>query len=354
MCVGVSLSSLAAAGGDGERESEVLLLEKMAQVTVGVMIEKKEQEDQDTTDGMSVKLLSDNELQEKLLMYGADPGPILPSTRTLYENKLLQLVNPSPQGFRDKLKESGDLDRSSGSEEEKETSTEVVLETKDFKVTAACATGYSKAPFSEVSERHKKLLAPDADYSLAKIVAEEKQILPEDKLPAHWTQGQKGSGGSSPQTTRRTKGKLTLDKSTMTYRTPANTPEASVFVKQSRWQAADTAGDSVVKDDGKGETWVPDPRSPIGISPARRRSVRESGPSTQDTMEKPPVEKEKPLVEKKPMGVALERKASQQGILSMPIRVAILAVFVFVLFVYVTMETNPDNPFTNFILGRGW
>nr|XP_025045453.1 LEM domain-containing protein 1 isoform X2 [Pelodiscus sinensis] len=262
----------------------------MAQVTVGVMIEKKEQEDQDTTDGMSVKLLSDNELQEKLLMYGADPGPILPSTRTLYENKLLQLVNPSPQGFRDKLKESGDLDRSSGSEEEKETSTEVVLETKDFKVTAACATGYSKAPFSEVSERHKKLLAPDADYSLAKIVAE----------------------------------------------------------------AADTAGDSVVKDDGKGETWVPDPRSPIGISPARRRSMRESGPSTQDTMEKPPVEKEKPLVEKKPMGVALERKASQQGILSMPIRVAILAVFVFVLFVYVTMETNPDNPFTNFILGRGW
>nr|XP_025045451.1 LEM domain-containing protein 1 isoform X1 [Pelodiscus sinensis]XP_025045452.1 LEM domain-containing protein 1 isoform X1 [Pelodiscus sinensis] len=295
----------------------------MAQVTVGVMIEKKEQEDQDTTDGMSVKLLSDNELQEKLLMYGADPGPILPSTRTLYENKLLQLVNPSPQGFRDKLKESGDLDRSSGSEEEKETSTEVVLETKDFKVTAACATGYSKAPFSEVSERHKKLLAPDADYSLAKIVAELEQILPEDKLPAHWTQGQKVSGGSSPQTTRRTK-------------------------------AADTAGDSVVKDDGKGETWVPDPRSPIGISPARRRSMRESGPSTQDTMEKPPVEKEKPLVEKKPMGVALERKASQQGILSMPIRVAILAVFVFVLFVYVTMETNPDNPFTNFILGRGW
>ncbi|XP_039389333.1 LEM domain-containing protein 1 isoform X2 [Mauremys reevesii] len=289
----------------------------MAQVTVGVLIEKQEQEnqDQDTTDEISIKLLSDNELQEKLLMYGTEPGPILPSTRTLYENKLLQLVNPSPQGLRAKPKESGDLDQSSESEEEKETSTEVVLETKDFKVTAACATGYSKAPHTEFSERHKKLLAPDADYSLAKIVAELEQILPEDKLPAHWTQGQKRSGGSSPQASRRTK-------------------------------AADTMGDSVSKDDGQGETWLPEPRSPIGISP-RRRSVRESDPSTQNIVEKSKVEKEKPKAS------ALEHKEAHRGILSMPIRIAILAIFVFVLFVYVTMETNPDNPFTNFITGRG-
>ncbi|KAM7170816.1 LEM domain-containing protein 1 isoform 1-T1 [Macrochelys suwanniensis] len=298
----------------------VLLLEKMAQVTVGVLIEKQEQENrvQDTTDEISIKLLSDNELQEKLLMYGAEPGPILPSTRTLYENKLLQLVNPCPQGICAKPKESGDLDRNSESEEEKETSTEVVLETKDFKVTAACATGYCKAPHTEFSERHKKLLAPDADYSLAKIVAEEKQILPEDKLPAHWTQGQKRSDGSSPQTSRRTK-------------------------------AADTTGDSVGKDDGQGETWFPDPRSPIGISPARRRSVRESDPSTHTIVEKPKVEKEK----LEAAAAALERKEARRGIIPMPIRIAILAIFVFVLFVYVTMETNPDNPFTNFIIGRG-
>nr|XP_048682839.1 LEM domain-containing protein 1 isoform X2 [Caretta caretta] len=264
---------------------KVLLLEKMAQVTVGVLIEKQEQEnqDQDTTDEISIKLLSDNELQEKLLMYGAEPGPILPSTRTLYENKLRQLVNPSPQGLCAKPQESGDLDQDSESEEEKETGTEVVLETKDFKVTAACATGYCKAPHVEFSERHKKLLAPDADYSLAKIVAEE----------------------------------------------------------------TDTMGDSVGKDDGQGETWFPDPRSPIGISPTKRRSVRESDPSTQNIVEKSKVEKEKPKA------AALEREEVHRGILSMPIRIAILAIFVFVLFVYVTMETNPDNPFTNFIIGRG-
>ncbi|XP_067387759.1 LEM domain-containing protein 1 isoform X2 [Emydura macquarii macquarii] len=321
----------------------------MAQVSVGVLIEKREQEnkDQDTTDEISVKLLSDSELQEKLLMYGAEPGPILPSTRTLYENKLLQLVNPSSLGLRAKPNESGDLDQSSENEEEKETSTEIVLETKDFKVTAACAAGYSKVPHTEVSERHKKLLAPDADYSLAKIVAELEQILPDDKLSAHRTQGQKRSGGSSPQASRRTKGKIMLDKSTMTYRTPTNTPQASMFVKQ-RLQAADTTGDTVGKDDGQGETWLPDPRSPIGISPARRRPVRESDLSTQNIVEKLKVEN------KKPKAGVLQQEETHRGILPMPIRIAILAIFVFILFVYVTMETNPDNPFTNFITGRGY
>ncbi|XP_038235854.1 LEM domain-containing protein 1 isoform X2 [Dermochelys coriacea] len=312
----------------------------MAQVTVGVLIEKQEQEnrDQDTTDEISIKLLSDNELQEKLLMYGAEPGPILPSTRTLYENKLRQLVNPSPQGLCAKPKESGDLDRDSESEEEKETGTEVVLETKDFKVTAACATGYCKAPHIEFSERHKKLLAPDADYSLAKIVAEKifQKCYPQNHVPEEIV---KQNGANE--------GKIMLDKSTMTYRTPANTPQASIFVKQSRLQAADTLGDSVGKDDGQGKTWFPDPRSPIGISPAKRRSVRESDLSTQNIVEKSKVEKEKPKA------AALEQEEVHRGILSMPIRIAILAIFVFVLFVYVTMETNPDNPFTNFITGRG-
>uniref|UniRef100_A0A8C8SCT7 LEM domain-containing protein n=1 Tax=Pelusios castaneus TaxID=367368 RepID=A0A8C8SCT7_9SAUR len=296
----------------------------MAQVSVGVLIEKREEEnkDRDAPDEISVKLLSDTELQEKLLAYGAEPGPILPSTRILYEKKLLQLVNPNTLKLCAKPNPGGDLDRSSDSEGEKETSTEIVLETKDFKVTAACATGYCKVPHTDVSERHKKLLAPDADYSLAKIVAELEQILPEDKLSAHRTQGQKRSGGSSPRTSRRTK-------------------------------AADTTGTTVGKDDGHGETWLPDPQSPIGISPARRRSVRESDQSTQEVAEKPSVEKEKPQAHKeKPKAGVLEGEEPHRGIIPMPIRIAILAVFVFVLFVYVTMETNPDNPFTNFITGR--
>ncbi|XP_019369526.1 PREDICTED: LEM domain-containing protein 1 isoform X3 [Gavialis gangeticus] len=304
--------------------SEVLLSDNMAQVTVGVLIEERhENRSQETTDGFQVKLLSDSELQKQLLFYGVEPGPVLPSTRTLYENKLLELMNSSPQTPRGQTNETEDLDRYSETEEEKtkETSTAVVLETKDFKVTAACASGYDKASHTEVSERHKKLLSPDTDYSLAKIVAELEQILPEDKLAAHLMHGQKQSGGSSPQPTRRK-------------------------------TIADTPGGTAGKDDGQGETWFPAPQSPVGIS-SRQRAAKESGQSTKETVETVRVEKEKLKLEKEKFRSEVAREDAHQGLIPMPVRIAIFTIFIFVLFVYVTMETNPANPFLQFIMGRG-
>ncbi|XP_059573171.1 LEM domain-containing protein 1 isoform X2 [Alligator mississippiensis] len=267
----------------------------MAQVTVGVLIEERhENRSQENTDGFQVKLLSDSELQKQLLLYGVEPGPVLPSTRTLYENKLLELMNSSPQTPRGQTNETEDLDRYSEMKEEKtkETSTEVVLETKDFKVTAACASGYDKL----------------------------EQILPEDKLAAHLMHGQKQSGGSSPQPTRRK-------------------------------TIADTPGGTVGKDDGQGETWFPASQSPVGIS-SRQRAAKESGQSTKETVETVRVEKEKLKLEKQKFRAEVAREDTHQGLIPMPVRIAILTIFIFVLFVYVTMETNPNNPFLQFIMAR--
>ncbi|XP_063811189.1 LEM domain-containing protein 1 isoform X7 [Pseudophryne corroboree] len=43
-------------------------------------------------DKMAVKNLSNTELKEQLLKHGVNPGPILPSTRSVYEKKLQQLL----------------------------------------------------------------------------------------------------------------------------------------------------------------------------------------------------------------------------------------------------------------------
>uniref|UniRef100_A0A8C5LNX9 LEM domain-containing protein n=1 Tax=Leptobrachium leishanense TaxID=445787 RepID=A0A8C5LNX9_9ANUR len=52
-------------------------------------------EDQETREGMmDVKSLSNSELKEQLLKLGVKPGPILPSTRRVYEKKLVQLMVP--------------------------------------------------------------------------------------------------------------------------------------------------------------------------------------------------------------------------------------------------------------------
>ncbi|XP_006888049.1 PREDICTED: LEM domain-containing protein 1 [Elephantulus edwardii] len=44
----------------------------------------------------NVKCLSDSELQEELKKLGFSPGPILPSTRKVYEKKLLVLLDLTP------------------------------------------------------------------------------------------------------------------------------------------------------------------------------------------------------------------------------------------------------------------
>ncbi|XP_068774615.1 LEM domain-containing protein 1 [Struthio camelus] len=295
----------------------------MAQVTVGVLVKEPEENvDQPSPEELDVKRLSDSELQEQLILYGAEPGPILPSTRTLYENKLLQLMDQSTLACCSKPDESEHLDQSSEDEdqEEQERSAQVILETKDFKVTAACASGHCKPSYQEVPERHKKLLSPNADHSLAKIMAELEQILPEDKLLVHRTQGQKRSGGSSPKAVRRTK-------------------------------AGEASSDGTGKDD-KDETWFADPWSSIGIS--RKRPEKEDGQSSaQKNMETFKVEKERFVLEKENYRARAAPEETSRSLIPMPVRIAIFAIFVFVLFVYVTMEIDPNNPLINFILRRG-
>ncbi|XP_064354049.1 LEM domain-containing protein 1 [Dromaius novaehollandiae] len=148
----------------------------MAQVTVGMLIEQPEENvDEHNLEELDAQRLSDSELRDQLILYGLEPGPILPSTRTLYENKLLQLIDESTLACCGKPDESGHLDEGSENEdhEEQETNSQVILETKDFKVTASCASGYCKPSHLEVPERHKKLLSPNADHNLVKIMAEE-------------------------------------------------------------------------------------------------------------------------------------------------------------------------------------
>ncbi|XP_031793091.1 LEM domain-containing protein 1 isoform X2 [Sarcophilus harrisii] len=43
-------------------------------------------------DMVDIKCLTDNELQQQLIKHGYNPGPIIPSTRQVYEDKLQELI----------------------------------------------------------------------------------------------------------------------------------------------------------------------------------------------------------------------------------------------------------------------
>ncbi|XP_025908858.1 uncharacterized protein LOC112959120 [Nothoprocta perdicaria] len=274
----------------------------MSQFAAGILMEQPRE--QPEPEELQVQRLSDSELREQLLLYGAEPGPVLrthagnagwevalnppASTRTVYENKLLQLMDQSVSSGYDELEDS----ESSENEEQKneEGNTQVMLETKDFKVAAACASGYCKPSSMEGPERHKKVLLPNADDSLAKIMAEEslEQILPEDKLPVPWTQGQKRPGGSSPQ----------------------GSPKAIHTTK------TDEAPKDGTGEEEQDETWFSDTWSPPGI---RKRPEKEDEQSpAQKTAETFKVEKEKLVLEKENCRAKVAPQEDSRSMIPMP------------------------------------
>ncbi|XP_048355016.1 LEM domain-containing protein 1 isoform X2 [Sphaerodactylus townsendi] len=267
----------------------------MEEVTVDVLIENQDEDSpkQDSNDETTVKALNDTELREQLSEYGISPGPILPSTRTIYEKKLLQFMKECParaagQKWCDCVSEEG-KDSEQGT-----TTTKVVLEADNLKAAAECPSGADNKSNIDMAEKQKKLLSPDVEYSLAKIVAELQEILPEGKVAAYRSQGQRKKASRSPDKNQRPM-KSDLPREDYGY------PEAGT-------------GQSV-----------------------RRRTIKENPlPVKKGSESKSQVMPESP----------------DEGFIPTRVKMAVFAIFVFILFVYVTMETNPDNPFIAFITGK--
>ncbi|XP_026532620.1 LEM domain-containing protein 1 [Notechis scutatus] len=262
----------------------------MENVTVDVLIKNKER---DTEGGQSVKeevdikSLTDTELWKQLCSYGVNPGPILPSTRTVYENKLQQLMTQCPGAAAGEKSRKVDCERENVGANVPPA--EVVLQNSNFRVSAerACSSD-NKEPLDEITERQKKLLSPDSEHSLAKIVAELQEILPEGKMASHRSQGLRKKVGNSPEMSKQKKS----DKLHIDYGHPdANT---------------------------------------VGTS-SRRRTLRETPPPS---LKKCPENKPQKTCEK-----------PAEVLMPMQIKIAVFCVCVFLLFAYVAMETSPFTTF---------
>ncbi|XP_039194074.1 LEM domain-containing protein 1 isoform X2 [Crotalus tigris] len=231
----------------------------MENVTVDVHIKSKEQdiEGQSVKEEVDIKTLTDTELWKQLCSYGVNPGPILPSTRTVYENKLQQLMKQCPGAA------AGEKSRKVDCETEnvgaKGPAAEVVLQNSNFRVSAECACSSDNL----------------------------QEILPEGKMASHRSQGLRKKVGNSSETSKQ--------KKSDTLHIDYGHPDAST----------------------------------VGTS-SRRRILRET----------PPLLKKHP--ENKPQKTC-EKPAER--LIPMRIKIAVFCIFVFLLFVYVTMETSPFTTF---------
>ncbi|XP_058660893.1 thymopoietin isoform X2 [Ammospiza caudacuta] len=92
-------------------------------------------------DGLDITEMSNEDLQEQLMKYGVNPGPIVATTRKLYEKKLLKLMEQGPDlmapvplpaiSTTENTKQNGNNDSDQYSDNEEDPKTELRLEKRE-------------------------------------------------------------------------------------------------------------------------------------------------------------------------------------------------------------------------------
>lgn len=133
---------------------------------------------------MDVQNLSDAELKEQLIKHGTLPGPILPTTRSVYEKKLKQLLDQGPPVPQARQNGNGDMEQYSDSEEEdlRERRAQQGRDTSIADVSNSSIFNHSKTPFILPSEASKSNTAFESSFSVSRMVEQADDLLQKDEL----------------------------------------------------------------------------------------------------------------------------------------------------------------------------
>ncbi|XP_077337358.1 LEM domain-containing protein 1 isoform X5 [Lithobates pipiens] len=247
---------------------------------------------------MDIRSLSNIELKEQLLKHGVNPGPILPSTRSVYEKKLQQLLE------KVKVQENGDAhdDQYSDSDDE-------------------------GAQFKDIAGLGNEVNCDGEDGAILKNYSCTNM---ERRSSLGQTSGNKNKDGKNQAL--KSQEKVTADKNTMTYRSPANTPKACVFLKQNRHQPEDTTS---------GDLSELLSQSALGMSATRRKPIKGAAGRPIQFQYEDIVRRAKMKERTK----EIQEEKKPQCLISVPLRIAIFILVAFVVLVLLTMESSPENPF---------
>ncbi|XP_051498684.1 thymopoietin isoform X3 [Apus apus] len=305
---------------DEEREPTPLSVRNRGAAAGRKATKKTDKPRPEEKDDLDITEMSNEDLQEQLVKYGINPGPIVATTRKLYEKKLLKLMEQGPElkapvplpaisSTAENTRQNGNNDSDQYSDNEEDLKTELRLEKREP------LKARTKTPVALKQRR----------------VVEHNQVV--NRVPGNFKH-------AAPT--------LSISElSDMPRRTPKKPlMTAEVLEKTS------TEEERVERDILK-EMFPYEVSTPTGISASCRRPIKGAasrpiehsdfimdesfskyaakyGTSTDMKLEKPPTKKER----------------------SIPLWIKILlfvVVSVFLFLVYQSMETNQGNPFTKYI-----
>nr|XP_021325455.1 uncharacterized protein LOC436879 isoform X7 [Danio rerio] len=260
-------------------------------------------EKEEAAEMVDLGLLTDDQLKAKLLQYGVKAGPILASTRFLYEKKLKRLLDSSAQH---KINGTADAGLYSDSEEEDDEeqdseSEQLLSETK---------------PRTETSKTASRI---------------ENRFSPQFKQ----TESERWTGLRAAQTvgSRALRDLTRLDKDTMTSKSLCLTSPSSRQKQTIREPASDVLS----------EMFPDAERTPTGIFATKRRSIK--GAAGRPVQFKYP---ELPLLSP----TILERQEIQQRLVPLWVQVIVFLMVVCLLYIiYSCMDEQLSSPFTALLDG---
>ncbi|XP_032543683.1 thymopoietin isoform X1 [Chiroxiphia lanceolata] len=127
---------------DEEREPTPLGARSRGAATAGRKATKKTDKPRpEEKDDLDITEMSNEDLQEQLVKYGVNPGPIVATTRKLYEKKLLKLMEQGPElkepvplpaiSTTENTRQNGNSDSDQYSDNEEDPKTELRLEKRE-------------------------------------------------------------------------------------------------------------------------------------------------------------------------------------------------------------------------------
>ncbi|XP_024055619.1 thymopoietin isoform X4 [Terrapene carolina triunguis] len=311
-------------------------------------------------DDLDVTELSNEDLQEQLVKYGVTPGPILATTRKIYEKKLQKLKEQGPElgsstplptvsSSAENTKQNGNNDSDQYSDNEEDPKVEFRLEKREP------LKAKTKTP---VTLKQRRVVEHNQNYSQDGVTE------------AIWTSGSSKSGPlqavsrESTRVSRRTPRKRVVNRVPGNFKHAAPTLSISEFSDLPRrtpkkpLMTAEVvektlAEERRVERDILKEMFPYEVSTPTGISASCRRPIKGAAGRPielsdfrmEESFSSKYVSKYVPLADDKP-----EKPVTKKRSIPMWIKILLFVVVsVFLFVVYQSMETNQGNPFSKYL-----
>ncbi|XP_054136461.1 thymopoietin isoform X1 [Melozone crissalis] len=376
---------------DEEREPTPLGARSRGAAAAGRKATKKTDKPRpEEKDGLDITEMSNEDLQEQLMKYGVNPGPIVATTRKLYEKKLLKLMEQGPDlkapmplpaiSTTENTRQNGNNDSDQYSDNEEDPKTELRLEkreplkartktpvalkqkrvvehnqtySQDGVTETVWTSGSSKSgplqAFSRESTRVSRrtprkrveataqLPVDDAVISESTpinetVLAASDETLVGNRVPGNFKHAAPTLSVSElSDMPRRTPKKLLMTAEVLERTTEERRVERDILKELFPYEVSTPTGISAsCRRPIKGAASRPLEHSDFILEESYSKYAQKYGTSTDTKPEKPPIKKERP--------VALWIKV---------LLFVIVSVFMFL--VYQSMETNQGNPFSKYL-----